>query len=111
MPPRVRDGVASMGRVAWMGVMDRSILFTSHAEENLRLREIMREEVERVIRDPRRVEAGRSGRKTLSGVYSDSVLGCAMVLRVVVEESAESITVITMYKTSKFNKYLPEGVR
>jgi len=100
-----------MGRVAWMGVMGRSILFTSHAEENLRLREIMREEVERVIRDPSRVEAGRSERKTLSGVYSDSVLGCAMVLRVVVEESAESITVITMYKTSKFNKYLPGGVR
>ena len=43
------------------GVMDRSILFTSHAEENLRLREIMREEVETVIRDPRRVESGRSG--------------------------------------------------
>ena len=65
---RVRDEVASMGRVAWMGVMDRSILFTSHAEENLRLREIISEEVEKVIRDPRRVEAGRTGRKTLSGV-------------------------------------------
>jgi hypothetical protein len=37
--------------------------------------------------------------------YFDDVLQMEMLLRVVVEETAAEITVVTLYKTSKFGKY------
>jgi hypothetical protein len=37
--------------------------------------------------------------------YFDDVLRVEMLLRVVVEETDEELTVVTLYKTSKFAKY------
>ena len=40
--------------------------------------------------------------------YSDRVTGETMLLRAVIEETEKEIAVITLYKTSKLKKYLPE---
>jgi hypothetical protein len=37
--------------------------------------------------------------------YFDDVLRTEILLRVVVEETESDITVVTVYKTSKFDKY------
>jgi len=37
----------------------------------------------------------------------DAVLQTPMLLRVVVEETPAEMVVVTLYKTSKFGKYLP----
>ena len=37
--------------------------------------------------------------------YFDSVLQTEMLLRVVVEDTAEEFVIVTLYKTSKFKKY------
>jgi len=38
----------------------------------------------------------------------DTVTGETMLLRAVIEETESEIAVITLYKTSKLKKYLPE---
>jgi hypothetical protein len=43
-----------------------------------------------------------------SRVYSDTVTGETMLLRAVIEETESEIAVISLYKTSKLIKYLPE---
>ena len=43
----------------------------------------------------------------LTGIYFDKGLGRRMLLRIVVEESAKGAAVVTLYKTSRFGKYLP----
>jgi len=40
--------------------------------------------------------------------YFDEIVGAEMLLRIVVEETDVELTVVTLYKTSKFAKY--EGV-
>ena len=37
--------------------------------------------------------------------YFDAILETEMLLRVVVEETDTELTVVTLYKTSKFTKY------
>lgn len=37
--------------------------------------------------------------------YDDGVLQTQMLLRVVVEETADDLVIVTLYKTSKFKKY------
>jgi len=40
--------------------------------------------------------------------YFDEILQQTMLLRVFVEEKAEEIVVVTVYKTSQINRYLKE---
>ncbi len=86
----------------------KRIRFTAHAEENLTAREIPREEAELTVRNPIYREPGRLPRETVSRLYFDSGIGEQMLLRVIIEETAAEITVVTLYKTSKLKKYLPE---
>jgi len=41
-------------------------------------------------------------------VYFDPVLQKEMLLRVVVEETADELVVVTVYKTSQIDRYLKE---
>jgi hypothetical protein len=85
---------------------EKPIRFTPHAEENLIARSISREEVEETIRNPDRDEDARPPRRVASRQYFDDVLNKEMLLRVITEETADGIQVITLYKTSKITKYL-----
>lgn len=41
--------------------------------------------------------------------YFDTLLQQEMLLRVVIEEAAEEMVVVTVYKTSRFDRYLGEA--
>ncbi len=84
----------------------KPITFTSHAEDNLKVRSISPEEIEETIRNPDREEDARPPRRVASRQYFDDVLNKEMLLRVITEEDDECISVITLYKTSKITKYL-----
>jgi len=75
----------------------------------LQAREIAREDAEAAIRNPTRREPGRPPREVVTGQYLDKVTGETMLLRAVIEESDREIAVVTLCKTSKLKKYLPEG--
>lgn len=87
----------------------KPIRFSPHAESNLKAREIPRQEAEAAIRQPARREAVRPPREIVTRRYFDTVTGETMLLRVVIEENEREIAVVTLYKTSKLKKYLPEG--
>jgi hypothetical protein len=48
---------------------------------------------------------GQSRRRIFMRRYFDAILETEMLLRVVVEETDTQLTVVTLYKTSKFAKY------
>lgn len=87
----------------------KPIRFSPHAEANLKTREILREEAEAAIRNPARREASGAPREVVTRSFYDKVTGETMLLRAVIEESESEIAVVTLYKTSKLKKYLPEG--
>jgi hypothetical protein len=87
----------------------KPIRFSPHAEANLEAREIAREDAEAAVRNPARREAARPPREIVTRPYFDKVTGETMLLRAVIEESDNEIAVVTLYKTSKLKKYLPEG--
>jgi hypothetical protein len=87
----------------------KPIRFSPHAEDNLKAREIAREDAEAAIRNPDRRESVRPPREVVTRRYSDKVTGETMLLRAIIEETASEIAVVTLYKTSKLKKYLLEG--
>ena len=88
--------------------MKKDYRWTGHALENLVARNIDRQDAESVLSMPDFRSKGSGGREVLMGVYFDKGLGRRMLLRVVVEEFEGGASVITLYKTSRFGKYLPD---
>lgn len=69
------------------------IIFHPHAIDKLKRRNLKQETVEDAIKEMDAVSEGRRGRKIAQKAYG------RYVLRVIYEESKESITVITAYPT------------
>ncbi|MCC7020609.1 MAG: DUF4258 domain-containing protein [Ardenticatenales bacterium] len=84
----------------------RQLRWTPHALDGLAEREVDQSEVEWTIRQPTERAPGRNDRTVFLRRYHDRILGQEMLLVVVAEERAEEIVIITVYKTSKFNRYL-----
>ncbi|OQC08223.1 MAG: hypothetical protein BWX80_00551 [Candidatus Hydrogenedentes bacterium ADurb.Bin101] len=76
-----------------------------HARKKADAREVSNTEIEGTILLPDSIMPGRPPRQVYTRRYFDDVLQTEMLLRVVVEETPTEITVITLYKTSKFAKY------
>jgi hypothetical protein len=87
----------------------KRIRWTNHALQNLVDREIERSEAERVVAQPEFVVPDPPGRQVWMRRYFDQMLQQDMLLRVVVEETASEIVVVTIYKTSQISRYL-EGL-
>jgi hypothetical protein len=83
----------------------KRIRWLDHAKKKAASREIPEAEVEKTVSVPEAVTAGRPPRRILMRRYFDPVLQTEMLLRVVVEETAEEWIIVTLYKTSKFQKY------
>jgi hypothetical protein len=83
----------------------KPIRWTPHARKKIVRREVGETEVEQAIAQPDSIVPGRPPRRIFRRRYFDDVLQMEMLLRVVVEETAPEITVVTLYKTSKFGKY------
>ena len=89
----------------------RSIRWTPHAVKNLIDREIDRTEAEKTVASPEYVERGRPPRSVYMRRYVDEVLLQEMLLRIVVEDGPDELVVVTVYKTSRIERYLREVSR
>jgi hypothetical protein len=83
----------------------KPIRWTAHAKKKARLRDIDRQEAEVTVSHPDQVSSGRTPRKIYMRRYFDATLKVDMLLRVVVEETLEDLVIVTVYKTSRFQKY------
>jgi hypothetical protein len=88
----------------------KPIRWSDHAQKKLARREVSRGEVEQTVVQPDFIADGQSPRQIYTRRYDDAVLQTKMLMRVVVEETAEELVIVTLYKTSKFKKY-EEGKR
>ncbi len=77
-----------------------------HTLRNFREREIASEEVERTLENPEDIVPGYEGRQVYMRRYFDLILNQEMLLRVVIEETETERVVVTVYKTSRINRYL-----
>lgn len=77
--------------------------------ESLDAREIDRADVEATIAAPELRVPGLPPRTILMRRYTDHLLGQKMLLRVVVEESDTEVIVVTVYRTSRCERYLKGG--
>jgi hypothetical protein len=87
----------------------KPVRWTAHAEQARDERGIPLEVAERVLRSPESVEERGSGRKVIMGRFSDPILAKEMLLRIIVDETAAEVAVVTIYKTSQVSKYLAGG--
>ncbi len=85
----------------------RPFRWSDHALRNLVARRIDRKTADAVLQEPEVVADGRLGRKVYMGCYLDENHGSEMLLRIVVEDAANEVVVVTLYKTSRLEKYLP----
>lgn len=83
----------------------KPIRWSAHARKKAATREVKENEVEQTIARPDSIVPGQWPRRIFMRRYFDEVLRAEMLLRVAVEETEMELTVVTLYKTSKFAKY------
>jgi hypothetical protein len=83
----------------------KPIRWSTHARKKAAKREVQENEVERTIARPDSIVPGQLRGRIFMRRYFDKILETEMLLRVVVEDTDTELTVVTLYKTSKFAKY------
>ena len=83
----------------------KPIRWSAHAQKKAAKREVQQNEGERTITRSDSIVPGQWRRRIFMRRYFDAILETEMLLRVVVEETDTELTVVTLYKTSKFAKY------
>jgi hypothetical protein len=83
----------------------KPIRWSAHARKKAAKREVQENEVERTIARPDSIVLGQGRRRIFMRRYFDAILETEMLLRVIVDETEAELTVVTLYKTSKFAKY------
>ena len=83
----------------------KPIRWSAHAEKQLVYREIDRREGERTLEQPDDILPSGLERSIYQRRYFDKLLNEEMLLRIVVEEKALERVVVTLYKTSRLDKY------
>lgn len=81
------------------------IILTDHARFEARRRHIPEEVVRDIAANPQQKSAASRGRLLHQGRYHDPVEGQEMLLRVIGVMEGDTFRVITVYKTSKIEKY------
>ena len=81
------------------------IIFTEHAMFQMQRRKIRKEDVEFLIKSSCQKIRSKEGKTIFQNKYFDKILKKEMLLRVIGEERGEGFVVITVYKTSKIEKY------
>jgi hypothetical protein len=79
-----------------------------HAQQSLVDRHIPYEELIQTLEQPEAVAPGHAGRVVLMRRFRAEGTAKLRLLRAVVEVSDDTMTVITVYATSKVSKYMPE---
>ena len=86
-----------------------NIIITEHAKFEASRRNIPEELIRSVIENPQQKLPSQKGRVIVQSKYNDEEEDKEMILRVIGVASSEDFKVITVYKTSKINKYWKEG--
>ena len=84
----------------------KSVRWSPHALAALIDRKVDRLEAARAIARPELVVLDPPQREVYMRRYFDALLGRQMLMRVVVEETASELVVVTVYKTSQLRKFL-----
>jgi len=84
------------------------IIFSEHAQFEIEFRKIKKEDIERVIENPMQKLPARKNRIIMHGIYYDNIEKKDMLIRIIGEEMKNSFYIITVYKTSKIEKYWKE---
>lgn len=85
--------------------MLKSLRWSSHAKRMLLEREVEQGEAEQTLTNPDIILPCEPHRKIYQRVYFDKVLCQDMLLRLVVEETEAERVIVTVYKTSRLDKY------
>lgn len=86
-----------------------NIIITDHAKFEAGRKNIPEEHIRSVIENPQQKLPSKKGRVIVQSKYNDEGEGKKMILRVIGTASAEEFKVITVYKTSKIDKYWKKG--
>ncbi len=81
------------------------VIITEHAKFEASRRNISEELIKSIVEAPQQKLSSRKGRVIVQNKYLDEVEDKEMILRIVGTESTEEFKVITVYKTSKIDKY------
>jgi hypothetical protein len=87
----------------------KPIRWTGHALDNLTAREIDRKDVEAALTNPEMIVPESPGREAYMRRYFDQILQQPMLIRAIVEHDANEDIVVTVYKTSKIERYMSRG--
>ncbi len=88
---------------------DKKIIWLEYALKNLKDRNVPLTEAVETLNSPDSVVESYQERKVLMRVFDDTALGQPMLIRVVIEEELDYITVVTVFKTSNAKMYLKKG--
>jgi hypothetical protein len=87
------------------------IIFSEHALFEIEFRKIKREDIERLIEHPMQKMPAKKNRIIMQCRYYDNKENKEMLLRVIAEESENEFHVVTVYKSSKIEKYWKEDLK
>lgn len=80
-------------------------IITSHANFEAQRRNINLELILSTIECPQQKVVSRKNRSLFQSKYYDKILNKEMLLRAIVELAGEDLKVISVYKTSKIDRY------
>jgi len=83
----------------------KRVVVSDHAQFEAARRQVTQEEIRQVALSPEQVVSSRKGRVIHQSRVDDPGPGGKMLLRVVIEERPDVLFVVTVYKTSKVEKY------
>ena len=81
------------------------IIFTEHASFTVKRRGISKKIIREFVMHPQQSFSSETGRITIQGKYNDEIEGKDMLLRIIGIKKSGSFKIITVYKTSKIDKY------
>jgi hypothetical protein len=83
----------------------KAVRWSAHALQNLVDREIDPRVADATLATPEFAVSDDPGRRILMRQYFDEPLQREMLLRIVIEDTASEIVVVTVYKTSRIDRY------
>jgi hypothetical protein len=79
------------------------IIYSRHAEEQLKERKLSKSLVSKILTKPDQVLSGQKGRRVAQTIVTED--GVEFLVRVVYEEEGDITEVVTVYRTTKIKKY------
>ncbi len=85
-----------------------NILITEHADFEMQRRQIPLSLVQRVVQEPQQIVPSRKGRLIYQSRFFDEQENKEMLLRVVLDIEGDDFWVLTVYRTSRIERYWEE---